>query len=233
MNLIVVTGASQGIGQAIAEQFALNREARLCLIARSKLKLEAVAQRIVSLGAEAWVLPCDVTCDDEVASTARRIRKEHGVPDILVSNAGVFETGSVLGTTPDAFRRQMAVNLTSAFVVTRAFLEPMMQRGSGHILYMASVASIRAYGGAVAYCAAKHGLLGMARVVREETKDSGVRVTSILPGATMTPSWEGSGVARSRLMAAEDVAKAVVDACKLGSGTVVEEILLRPQLGDV
>jgi short-subunit dehydrogenase len=98
---------------------------------------------------------------------------------------------------------------------------------------MASVASIQAYPGNAGYCAAKHGLRGFARVVREETKDEGIRVTTVIPGATRTPTWEGTELPDERFMAAEDVAQAVVDATGLSPRTVVEELLLRPQEGDV
>jgi short-subunit dehydrogenase len=117
--------------------------------------------------------------------------------------------------------------------VTQAFLDAMLERGKGHFFFMGSVASIRAYPGGVAYCAAKHGLLGLARVVREELKGEGLRVTTLLPGATYTPSWEGSELPEDRFMPPEDIAQTVVDAWQLSSRSVVEEILLRPQEGDV
>ncbi len=233
MPTIVVTGASQGIGQAIAEAFAQEPEARLALVARSQDKLDAVAVQCRACGAEAAVFPCDVTDDAAVHRTAAAILARWGAPDVLVNNAGFFQPGAVRETTAELFRRQVAVNLTSAFVVTQAFLEAMVAQGRGHLFYMASVASIRAYEGAAGYCAAKHGLLGLARVVREETKALGLRVTTLLPGATLTPSWGDVDLPEERFMPPVDIARALVDIYHLSDRTVVEEILLRPQLGDI
>ncbi len=233
MPIVVITGASQGIGQAVAEAFAQEPEARLALVARSQDKLDAVAAQCRARGAEAAVFPCDVTDDAAVHRTAATILARWGAPDVLVNNAGLFQPGAVRETTAELFRRQVAVNLTSAFVVTQAFLEAMVAQGRGHLFYMASVASIRAYEGAAAYCAAKHGLLGLARVVREETKALGLRVTTLLPGATLTPSWDGVDLPEARFMPPEDIARALVDIYHLSDRTVVEEILLRPQPGDI
>ncbi len=233
MPTVVVTGASQGIGQAVAEAFAQEPEARLALMARSQDKLDAVAAQCRAHGAEAAVFPCDLTDDAAVHRTAAAILARWGAPDVLVNNAGFFQPGTVRETTAELFRRQVAVNLTSAFVVTQAFLEAMVVRGRGHLFYMASVASIRAYEGAAAYCASKHGLLGLARVVREETKALGLRVTTLLPGATLTPSWDGVDLPEARFMPPVDIARALVDIYLLSDRTVVEEILLRPQPGDI
>ncbi len=147
MPTIVITGASQGIGQAIAEAFSKEPEVRLALVARSKEKLDAVAAQCRTQGAEAAVFPCDVTDDAAVQEVAQAILAQWGAPDVLVNNAGLFQPGTVVETPASVFRQQVAVNLTSAFVVTQAFLEPMIAQGQGHIFYMASVASIRAYEG--------------------------------------------------------------------------------------
>jgi NAD(P)-dependent dehydrogenase (short-subunit alcohol dehydrogenase family) len=233
MPTIVVTGASQGIGRAVAEAFAGEPDARLALVSRNEAALDEVSDRCRAAGAEAVVLVCDVTDEAAVQQMAGAVLGRWGPPDVLVNNAGLFRPGSVRETPIALFREQVDVNLTSAFVVTQAFLGAMMDRGSGSIFYMGSVASIKGYPGGVAYCAAKHGLLGLARVVREETRDHGLRVTTLLAGATRTPSWDGSGFPDERFMPAEDIARTVRYVYHLSPRTVVEEILLRPQLGDI
>lgn len=233
MPHIIVTGSSQGIGAAIARAFAAEPEARLSLIARRADVLQAVAEECRALGAQAFVHPCDVTDDAAVARGAAAILERHGAPDVLVNNAGLFRPGDLAGTPVAVFRTQLNVNLTSAFLLTQAFLPSMLKAGAGSVFFMGSVASIRAYPGGLAYCAAKHGLLGLARAVREETKDRGIRVTTLLPGATLTPSWDGADIPEARFMPPEDVARAIVDVYHLSDRTVVEELLLRPQEGDI
>ena len=233
MPVVVVTGASQGIGRAVAEAFAAEPEARLALVSRNEERLAQVAEACRARGAEADVFACDVTDDAAVARTAAAVTQRWGAPDVLVNSAGAFEPGPLETISAEQFRRQLDVNLTSAFTVTQAFLGPMRGRGRGHVFYLGSVASLRAYAGNVAYCAAKHGLLGLARVVREETKADGLRVTVLMPGATLTPSWDGVDVPEERFMPAEDVARTVLYAFHLSGRSVVEEILLRPQLGDL
>jgi NAD(P)-dependent dehydrogenase (short-subunit alcohol dehydrogenase family) len=230
---VVVTGASQGIGRAVAIAFAEEPGARLALISRNTDAMEETAAACRDRGGEARLFPCDVTDEAAVERTARDIGEWMGDVDVLVNNAGAFTPGPLVDTTPAAFREQIDANLTSSFLVTRAFLPGMLAAGRGHLFYMGSVASIRAYPGSVAYCAAKHGVLGLARVVREETRDRGLRVTTVLPGATFTPSWAGTELPEERFMPAEDVAAAVLGVWRLSDRSVVEELLIRPQEGDV
>ncbi len=231
--IVVVTGASQGIGQAIAEVFAAEYDARVALAARTRTALEQTADACRTRGGTPLVLPTDVTDDAAVADLAAAVHEEWGPPDVLVNNAGAFTNTPLAELTLEGFRDQIDVNLTSAFAVTIAFLPAMRERGTGHLFFMGSVASLMAYPGNAGYCAAKHGLRGLARTVRAETKDEGLRVTTVLPGATDTPTWDGAGVAEERLMAPEDVAQSVVNAYRLSDRTVLEELLLRPQEGDV
>ena len=231
--IALVTGASQGIGQAIAETFSARDGAKVALVARTRSKLEQTAEACRERGGTPLVVPTDVTDDDAVADMAETITGKWGTPDVLVNNAGAFTYAPLDELTLEDFREQIDINLTGAFSVTQAFLPAMRERKSGHLFYMGSVASIMAYPGNAGYCAAKHGVRGLARVVREETKDEGVRVTTVLPGATDTPTWEGADIPSERFMAPADVAQSVVDAYHLSDRTVLEELLLRPQEGDV
>ncbi|SRR5690554_1275133 len=233
MPLVLITGASHGIGRAVAAAFAEEEGARLALVSRNESLLEETRRICRERGADAEFFLCDVTDEGEVGEMAAAVLERWGVPDVVVNNAGSFEPGGLRTMTVETFRAQIESNLTSAFIVSHAFLNEMMDRRSGHLFYMCSVASIHAYPRGVAYGAAKHGLLGLARAVREETREHGVRVTAVLPGATYTRSWSGSGLPEERFMPAEDVGRVVVDAYRLSGRSVVEEILLRPQLGDI
>lgn len=231
--IAVITGASQGIGRALATSFAELDGAQVALVSRSQAKLERTASACRERGAESLVVPTDVTDDRAVSEMAETVLNEWGAPDVLVNNAGSFTYAPLDELTVDGFREQIDVNLTGSFAVTQAFLPAIRERGEGHLFYMASVASIKAYPGNAGYCAAKHGVRGLARVVREETKDEGVRVTTVIPGATYTPTWEGVDLPEERFMPPEDVAQSVVDAFHLSDRTVLEELVLRPQEGDV
>lgn len=230
---VVVTGASQGIGAAIARAFAGQPEVELSLLARHEGRLEQVASECRDLGATATWHSCDLTWDDQVEAVADAVLETAGPPGIVVNNAGKFRPGTVLDMDGASLRKQLEENIVTALLVTQAFLPAMIEAREGHLFFLGSVASLRAYPGAAGYCAAKHGLLGLARSVRNETTQHGLRVTTVLPGATLTPSWSGVEIPENRFMPAEDVAQAIVNCAALGPRTVVEELLLRPQPGDV
>ncbi len=231
---ILVTGASQGIGTAIATIYARETGARLSLVARQAGKLREVARQCRAAGAEAAeAFRCDVADPRAVHAMAREVCASQGEVDVLINNAGSFLPEPLTKMSVAGFDAMLGTNLRSAFLVTREFAPAMAKRRRGDIFFMASVASIRGFPQGGAYVAAKHGLLGLARAFRAELKPRGVRVITILPGATWSPSWEGSGVPPERMMATEDVAQAFVDAYRLSRRTVVEELVLRPQLGDV
>ena len=232
--LVLITGASQGIGAAIANVFAGEiRGVRLALVARSERNLRAVAKACAARGAKAEIFACDVSDEAEVAALAAAVTKRLGAVDVLINNAGTFAGGPFAEFAVAEFDRIVAANLRSAFLVSRAFLPAMLRRRRGDIFFMSSIAGLGAYPGGAAYCAAKFGVTGLAKVLRAETKRAGIRVCCVHPGATWSPSWSKSGVKRERLMPAEDVARAFLHVYRLGRRAVVEEIVLRPQLGDV
>ena len=232
--VILITGASQGIGAALARAFAAEvRGVKLALVARNEKNLRAVAKACAKLGAKAEVFVADVADEAAVAALGLAVAKKLGRVDALVNNAGIFEGAPFAQTTVAQFDRVVSANLRSAFLVTQAFLPGMLARESGDIFFMSSIAGLQAYPNGAAYCAAKFGVTGLAQVLRAETKGTGVRVCCVHPGATWSPSWEKSGVSPERIMPAEDLARAFVDIYRLGRRTVVEEIVLRPEQGDV
>ena len=232
--VVVITGASQGIGAAIARAFAAGIPGvRLALVARTSSNLALVARDCASLGASAGVFPCDVSDEQSVAALEPAVRRRFGTADVLVNNAGKYFGAPFLSTSVADFDRMLSANLRSLFLVTRAFAPAMVSRRRGDIFNMGSIAGLTAYKGSPAYAAAKFGVTGLSKAMRDEFKDKGVRVCCVYPGATVSPSWKGSGVPATRMMPAEDVAAAFLALYKMTRRTVVEEIVLRPQLGDL
>lgn len=232
--VVLITGGSQGIGAAIARRFAAEVPGcRLALVARNGRKLAAVARACAKRGATAEVFTGDVTDEGAVAAMAAAVTKRFGRVDVLVNNAGVFEGAPLLETTVAQFDRVVAASLRSTFLVSQAFLPGMVRRGRGDVFNLSSIAGRQSYPGGAAYCSAKFAVTGLTKVMREEMKAHGVRVCGVYPGATWTPSWEQSGFKAERMMPADDIARSIVNAWRLDRRTVVEEIVLRPQLGDL
>jgi NADP-dependent 3-hydroxy acid dehydrogenase YdfG len=232
--VVVITGASQGIGAAIARVFA--REVpgvRLALVARNARNLAATARACAQAGATAAAFACDVSDEGEVAAMAAAVTQRFGTVDVLVNNAGKFTGAPFLKMSVADFDRMIAVNLRSVFLVSRAFVPAMARRRRGDVFNMSSVAGLQAFPGGAGYSAAKFGVAGLSKTLRAELAGRGVRVCCVYPGATVSPSWRGSGVPAARMMPAADVARAFLDIYRLTRRTVVEEIVLRPQRGDL
>jgi NAD(P)-dependent dehydrogenase (short-subunit alcohol dehydrogenase family) len=232
--VVAVTGASQGIGAAIALAFAREiKGVRLALVARTEDGLRRTAQQCRKAGARSEIFLCDVSNAASVELMAAAVLARWRAVDVLVNNAGKFAAKPFLETSADDFDAQIGANLRSVFLVARAFAPAMAARGRGDIFNMGSVAGLGAYPGGSGYCAAKFGVTGLSKVMRAELRKSGVRVSCVFPGATVSPSWDGSGVPEEKLMPAADVAAAFILAYRLSRRTVLEEITLRPIGGDL
>jgi short-subunit dehydrogenase len=230
----VITGATKGLGRAIAEIFAAN-QFDLCVCARTESDLEAMQAewKIAYPQTQLHTYPVDVSKKSEVIEFATFIKKTFPKLDVLVNNAGVFIPGSTLTEREGTLDTLLETNLFSAYHLTRALVPMMLPHQSGHIFNMCSVASMVAYPNGGSYSISKFALLGFSKCLREELKTEGIRVTSILPGAAWSDSWRGVDFPENRLMKASDVARAVWGAYELSDAAVVEELILRPQLGDL
>ncbi len=231
---ILISGGSKGIGRAILERFA--REGfELVTCARHAEDLQHLAKALKknhpSVRLHTFV--ADLSQKEEVVDFAEKALKAVGAIDLLVNNAGAFKPGDIADEAEGQLEWAMRTNLYSAYHLTRALLPGMLERRRGHIVNICSIASLKAYPQGGSYSISKYALLGFSKNLREELKDKGIRVTAIMPGATWSDSWKGVELPRERLMEAEDVAKAVWCAWDMGPSAVVEEIVLRPQLGDL
>ena len=232
---IVITGASRGIGKAIAEIFAADKESHtMFLSARNEAKLKNTAEVLTAQFPHVTIRykAADISRKEEAAILAEWILTL-AIPDIVVNNAGSFIPGSTFNEPDGALENMIAVNLYSAYYLTRALLPQMIENKKGHIFNICSIASLKAYNNGGAYSISKFALSGYTKNLREEMKPFGIKITGVYPGAVMTDSWSGSGVAPERIMEAKDIAKMIHTAANLAAQSVVEDIILRPQLGDL
>lgn len=230
----VITGASEGLGLAMAEAFA---RAGYCLLlcarrAARLSELEAHLLPMLHAGCFVRTFSCDVSKRRELQQFGEWVL-QHGNPQVLINNAGQYLPGNA-GTEPEGqLEAMMEVNVYSAYYLSRQLLPALESSGKGHIFNMCSIASLQAYEGGGSYSISKFALTGFTRNLRHELKSRGVKVTGVYPGAAWTKSWEGSGITRERIMQANDVAHMVLAAAQLSPQAVVEDIIMRPQLGDL
>lgn len=231
---IVITGITKGIGLAIAEQFA-KEGFGLIGCSRNQQDLDDLANRMRSLHPKIQIhlMQADLGQPEEVKQFGTFVLEHAPIPQVLVNNAGIFRPGSILEDEEGMLESTMQLNLFSAYHLTRKIAPVMVTKGTGHIFNLCSVASLQAYPGGSTYAITKFAMLGFSRSLRAELMKTGVRVTSLIPGATWSDSWSESDLPEDRLIQAEDLASLVWTAYSLKSPAVVEELLIRPQLGDL
>lgn len=231
---IVITGSGKGIGKALAEKFsAVNNQVFIC--SRTEKDLLRVAEEIdkKKAGAVVKYFVADLSQKSEVQQFASWIIGQNTTIDILINNAGQFIPGSVYNEAEETLEKMIEVNLYSAYHLTRALLPSMMEQKNGHIFNICSIASLKAYNNGGAYSISKFALMGFSKNLREEMKGYNVKVTTVYPGAVLTPTWEGADIDPDRILEANDIVEMIFAASQLSPQACVEEILVRPQLGDL
>ncbi len=233
-KVIAITGATKGIGRAIAEKFAQNGyHVAVCARNKEDLKQMAIYWTEHYPESEIFIFRADVNSKVQLQAFANHLLARFPVVDVVVNNAGVYFPGEVLTADEGTLEKMMEVNLYSAYNFTRMLMPSLKKQPAAHIFNMCSIASILAYPNGGAYSISKFALLGFSKCLREELKDSTIKVTAILPGATWSDSWAGADLPVERLVQAADIADTVYAASQLGKSAVVEEIIIRPQQGDL
>lgn len=229
----IITGATHGIGAAIARRLA--REGfSLAVCARNDRELQLLKAELEAGGSPRVItVAADMALPEAVAGFAAKVLQHFPQVDILVNNVGIFEPGKLCEEPEGQLQHMMQVNVYSIYDLSRRIVPQMKQRKQGHIFNMCSVASLKAYPNGGSYSISKYALLGFSDNLREELKPYHIRVTAICPGATHSRSWSNSGVAEERLIPAEDIATMLWAAYSLSPQSDTELLVLRPQLGDL
>jgi short-subunit dehydrogenase len=232
MNAII-TGASRGIGLEVAKIFALHGY-NLYLTSRNEEKLLQTVEELkttfpnVSVDAKAF----DLGDKQQAQLFGQWVSNTSDTIDVLINNAGTFIPGNISNEPDGAMETMLKVNLFSAYHVTRTVLPKMMSQKSGHIFTICSIAALHAYPNGGAYSISKFALLGFTKNLRMELMPYQIKVTAVIPGAVYTDSWKGF-VEPERIMQPEDIATLIYTATRLSLQANVDEIIVRPQAGDL
>ncbi len=233
-KIAVVTGASKGIGLAMCIEFAkINYDLIIC--ARDETFLKLAIEKILFENPRTKIYDylVDVSDAAQLKNFIEKIKEKFDTIDVLVNNAGLYIAGNILDEQDGALEKMLATNLISVYNLTRGLLPLLKNSFRAHIFNLGSVAGTRAYNNGGSYSISKFALHGFSQNLREELKPFNIKVTTVIPGATWSASWEGFEAPHERLMQADDIAKMMVATLHLSNAAVVETITLRPQLGDL
>lgn len=232
-KIVWITGTTEGIGKELAMKFA--QDNIVVCSARRKAKLEQAVKQIEKASGEAVAMECDISSESDVKSTVSSILKKYGRIDGLINNAGVTTFKLFTESTVKDYDYIMDVNLKGAFLCIKAVLPGMIKQKSGHIINILSVAAITTFEYSSLYAASKAGLKAMSEGIRKEVRKDGIKVTNIMPGATVTPMWDKDfrDKNKNRMMKAEDIAWLTLDVFNQPKSMVTEDIVVRPIKGDV
>jgi short-subunit dehydrogenase len=228
-KVILVTGASSGIGEIAARRLAEEGFTTL-LTGRNKNKLDILERELVDRGLKAVAIPADLKEEDQVKALIEEGLKTFGTIHTLVHSAGIFIMKRLEDTSVDEYKDIIETNLSSTFILLKTLLPHLYKHGGGHIIAISSILGIESHPLVSAYSASKWGLQGLLNSLREEAREKGVKVTSICPGPVLTPPWKAYPyeIPEGSILQPEDVAEAIVFVVKQPQYSSVNELVMNP-----
>jgi 3-oxoacyl-[acyl-carrier protein] reductase len=223
----LVTGASRGIGFAIAETLG-RLGAKVAICARDIKKLEAAADKLRASGYEVLAARTDVTHASEIASLVQKTLHAFGPIEILVNNAGIGYFGPIQNATEENWDNVLDTNLKSVFLVTKAVAPGMIEQKRGHVINIASLAGKNTFKNGGIYCASKWGLMGLTGCMAEDLREFGIRASAICPGSVNTEFSPHTGKDGGKLLQSDDIAHAVEMIVTQAPESFISEVLMRP-----
>lgn len=233
-KIIWVTGASTGIGKAIAEKFS-SKGCTVVITARSKSRLDDIVKEIRLTGREAMAYVCDVSSERSVIHTAKKIQEKYGTIDVLINNAGATVFKSFLDTETKDYDNVIDTNLKGPFLCMKAVLPQMIRKKTGSIINILSVAANTTFENSSVYSASKAGMQAMASCIRKEVRKHNIKICNIYPGAVETDMWDikARQQFRNRMMTPADIGEIVFDVYNKPERLMVEDLVVRPVKGDL
>lgn len=234
MENVIITGATKGMGRSIAIAFA-KQGTNLAICSRNIEELLILREKLSKINPEIKIVIRQTDCSikDEVLAFAGLAEQELGFISVIINNVGIYEPLSILDEDEFAFQRLLDINLMPSYQLYRYFGKTMMASGRGHIFTICSVAAINPIPDAGMYSVTKFALLGLSKVMRLEMQNYGVKVTTLLPGSTLTESWKDTGLSPDRFVSPDDVASSIIAAWQMSKGANIDEIVIKPVWGQV
>ena len=234
MENVIITGATKGMGRSIAIAFA-KQGLNLAICSRNSEELLLLQDEIKKINPDVNVIARQTDCSikDEVLALAGFAEQQLGSISVIVNNVGAYEPSSILDDEENTFNKLLNINLMPTYELYRYFGKTMMAAGNGHIFTICSIAALNPVAEAGMYSVTKSAQLSLSNIMRLEMQAYGVKVTTILPGSTLTESWKDTTLSRDKFVLPEDVAAAIISAYNLSAGANVDEIVIKPVWGQL
>jgi short-subunit dehydrogenase len=234
MKTALITGATKGMGHAIAAAFA-QQGISLAINSRNAAELAAFKTELLQINPaiKVFTAVADGSNKAELLQFAAGAQQELGSINIIVNNLGMYKYAKILDDENDTFEKMINTNLMPAYELYRFFGKSMIAAREGHIFNICSVASLNPVVEAGAYSVTKAALLNLNNAMRLEMQEHGVKVTAVIPGSTLTDSWKGQDVDKDTMVLPEDIASAIVNIYNMSKGANVDQIIIKPAAGQL